>query len=166
LKKKRVLEVSLDRAWVEEEVTADGVVRRDFHQERDERLKRVYEHPPESPPRSLLTLWCQEDHRGKRCNEVLAEVYVTSEGDLWEARIEGADPYDLEWRKMGPQSETAKKIPVGLHEQHQWLDDGADPLIARCPRHGAISVERAAVAGALSAGKKYLHFRGGRVIFG
>ena len=162
MKKKRILEVSFDRAWVEEEVVGPGTIRRSFFQERDERLERVYKHPSESPPRSLLTVWCQEDYRGRRCNEVLAEVYTTSEGDLWEARIEGADPYDLEWRKMGPKSGTGK-IPPGLHEHHQWLDESDDPLIARCSRHGSISVERTVVADALSAGKKHLHYRNGEL---
>ena len=51
------LEVSLDRAWVEEEEVEPGTIKRSFFRQRDERLERVYKHQQESRPRAFLTLW-------------------------------------------------------------------------------------------------------------
>jgi hypothetical protein len=58
----------------------------------------------------------------------------------------------------------ATEIRRGLHASHQWLDAGDDSLVARCPRHGQVLVDRSLVAEALSEGKKHLQSRGGTVI--
>lgn len=55
MKKEPILNVSLDRVWVEKEVVAPGTVKRSYFQERNERLERVYRHPvpPQSGPGPL-----------------------------------------------------------------------------------------------------------------
>ena len=57
------------------------------------------------------------------------------------------------------------KIPAELYAHHQWLDSGQD-LTARCARHDPVVVDRTLLEEALSKGKKHLHCRDGRVIFG
>jgi hypothetical protein len=161
MRRRGVLNVSLDRAWVQNLELPNGFVR-SFYQTRDERLERVYQ--ASVVPVSRFVYWCHEDHKGERCNTILAEVYATSEGDLWEASINRADPYSLEWRKLSPQPETPK-IPDELHAHCQWLEDGDECLIARCPRHGLMPLRRSELVDALSAGKRHAHRRAGGVIF-
>ena len=163
VKKEPILNVSLDRVWVEEEVVAPGTIKRSFFQERDERLERVYKHPVR--PKWRLALWCQEDHNGRRCDTFLGQVFGTSEGDLWEARIRGLDQRDLAFQKMASPRAKKTKLRRELHAYHQWLDDSDDPLIAHCPQHGSIAMDRNVVADALSEDKKHLHRRGGRLVF-
>ena len=164
MKKEPILNVSLDRVWVEEEVVAPGIIKRSRFQERDERLERVYKHPVR--PKWRLVVWCQEDNNGHPCNTLLAEVYATSEGDLWEARIESFDQGDLAFQRMASPRAKKTKPCRELHAFHQWLDSGTDPLSARCAQHGLVSLDRTLVAGALAAEKRHLHFRDGEVIFG
>lgn len=163
MKKEPILNVSLDRVWVEEEVVADGTIKRSFFQERDDRLERVYKHPV--APKWRLAVWCQEDHEGRRCNTFLAEVYATSEGDLWQARIKDFDRADLAFHSMGSAPGKRTKSPRELHALNQWLDDGNDPLLARCPRHGPVNADRGVITDALSEGKKHVHRRDGRLVF-
>ena len=151
MKKEPTLNVSLDRAWVEEEVVAPGNIKRSFFRERDERLERANRPPAEWEWR--LVLWCQEDHNGQRCDTLLGEVFATSEGNLWEARIEGLDQGDLAFQRMASPRAAKTKLHRELHAFHQWLDDGDDPLIARCPRHGSVDVDRGVISDALSKGK-------------
>jgi hypothetical protein len=163
VKRKPVLNVSLDRGWTEEDHSESGTHRRDWFQERDERLKRACQNPEGE---SRFDYWCQENHKGKRCDTLLGEVYATSEGDLWEARVSGADPYILEWRKMFPQGAETSKVADEIHAHYQWLDEETDNLFARCRRHGAAPLNRGAVVAALANGKRHAQRRGGRVSFG
>ena len=163
-KKKPTLIVSLDRAWVEEEVVAPGTIKRSKFQERDERLKRAWKHPV--PPEWRLTLWCQEEHNGEPCNTLLAQVLATSEGNLWEARVEGFDQGDLAFRRMASLRAKEATLPRELHAFYQWLDSGTNPLSTRYAQHGSVAVDHTSVVGALAEGKKHLHRRGGQVIFG
>jgi hypothetical protein len=161
MKKERILNVPLDRAWVEEDQPAPNTLRRRFFQTRDERLERARQHPAES----CFDYWCQEDHNGRRCNTFLAEVYPTSEGDLWQARIEGLDEYDLAFRKMVPRGSKTNKIPRELHAHTKWLDSVDKDLVAHCPRHGRADLERIAIVDALASGKRHAQRRNGRVTF-
>jgi hypothetical protein len=160
-KKVPVLHTSLDRAWVVP-IEHGDVRGRSFHSERDERLKRAYQHPAEW----RLVLWCQEDYKGRRCNTFLGQVMATSEGTLWEAWLEGVTEWDLAFDEMAlPGAQTAK-MEAELHTRHQWLDDGVtDDLMARCKHHGPIPVARSSMAEALAGGKRFGHRRGGRLTF-
>ena len=164
MKEEPILNVSLDQVWVEEEVVTPGTIKRSFFQERDERLERVYKRPV--PPKWRLALWCQEDYKGRRCDTFLGQVFTTSEGDLWEAQIRGLDQSDLAFQRMASPRAKKTKLRRELHAFHQWLDDGDDPLIAHCPRHGSIPADRNVITDALSEQKKHLHRRGGRLVFG
>ena len=73
-RKKRVLHISLDRG---EARIQPG--RKEWHEEHDERLERALQHPG----RSIWALRCHEN----RCDSMVAVVFETSEGLLWEARV-------------------------------------------------------------------------------
>ena len=162
MKKRPVLHISLDRERVERDFVAPSTYRRSFYRERDERLERALQHPATWQ----WALWCQENYmRKRRCNTLLAEVYSTSEGPLWEARIEGIAEGDKAFREMAPPGAETTKIPPGLHARHVWLDDGDADLIAQCARHGLIVVKRSALNEALARGKSLAHARDGRVTF-
>jgi hypothetical protein len=134
-----------------------------FGQRRDVRLERALQHPAQSK----LTLWCEEDRRdGSRCDTLLAQVFATSEGYLWEAVVQGPDEYDLALRKVAGMTDTGAgktdKIPSKLHARHVWLD-GTDygRLEVRCKRHGATSVGLTELRRALEDGKRHAERRGG-----
>jgi len=97
---------------------------------------------------------------------MVAEVFETSEGLLWEARVEGPDPYDVEFRKMGLPATEKTKLPHQLNAHHVWLDEAKDDLIARCKRHGRAPVAVTALREALERGDQRAQIRGGRVILG
>jgi len=145
MKRKRVLNIPLDRAWV---VPIEFGL--SFHQERDERLERACQHSAEW----RLVLWCHEDRNGQSCDTLLGHVYATSEGDLWQAMIEGVDEGDIAFRKMFPATAKTARIRADLHAHNQWLDSGDDDLIARCERHGLITVKRSALGQCISQREK------------
>ncbi len=161
MKKRPVLHISLDHERVERDFVPPSTYRRSFYRERDERLERALQNPAEW----RWALWCQDGRGKRRCNRLLAEVCATSQGALWEGRIEGISEGDRAFREMAPPGAATTKIPPGLHAHHVWIDDGDDDLIARCARHGAIGIKRSALNEALARGESLAHARDGRVNF-
>jgi hypothetical protein len=157
MRRRRVPHVSLDRAWVVP-INRDGVYGRSFHHGHDERLERA----SQSGADLRWTLWCQEQYRKRRCNTGLGELYTTSEGDLWLADIEGLNEWDSAFRKMAPGSDLPKETE--LFTSHQWLDEGDEDLVARCRRHGPVTVPRSVARDALRKGIRHSEIRSGKLL--